>query len=72
MNELAEMEAAAIGHDMHVMADELKDQLKRTALEWGLFADRLDELELLHYELYTLCQRFRSLAAERGADHRRA
>ncbi len=70
MNELAEMEAAAIGHDMHVMADELKDRLKRTALEWGLFADRLNDLEMLHYELYVLCQRFFALEAGRGAGDR--
>jgi hypothetical protein len=70
VSELDEMDAASIGHDMHVMAGTLKDRLQKTALAWGSFTKELSELEMLHYELYVLCQRFFALEAGRGAGDR--
>lgn len=63
--------AAVLGHSLRSLADEMKDLLKRSALQWGAFADKLDELERLHYDLYSLRNRLDALVSDQGADDRR-
>jgi len=67
-----EQDAAVLGYSVRALVDEIKDLLKLRALEWGAFADKLDELERLHYDLYTFRNRVDDFIAGRGAgDHRK-
>ena len=70
MSEERELVAATIGHGIYEMFDEVRDRLKRSALEWGIFADRLEELERLHYEVHTLCVRLAEAGVLRGSGDR--
>jgi hypothetical protein len=65
-----EESAAVLGYSLRSLAEDMKDMLRRSALEWGVFADNLDELERLHYDLYTLRSRLDAFLSSRGAGDR--
>jgi hypothetical protein len=65
-----EESAAVLGYSLRSLAEDLKDMLRRSALEWGVFADKLDELERLHYDLYTFRSRLDAFVSGRGAGDR--
>ncbi len=62
--------AAVLGYALRSLAEDLRNMLRLTALEWGAFADKLDELERLHYDLYTFRSRLDGFLAGRGAGDR--
>ena len=52
--EEAEFHAAAIGHGIWETIDMMWDSTKLSSLQWGAYADHLEELERVHYALLLL------------------
>lgn len=64
----AELHAAAIGHSLWEILDVMVRQNKRSALQWGAYADHLEELERVHYALLLLHSVLEDLMEKVGVD----
>lgn len=64
----AELHAAAIGQGLWEILNIMLRQNKLSALQWGAYADHLEELERVHYALLLIHSVLEDLMEKVGVD----
>ena len=71
MSEEQELDVAVLGHAIRKLFADMYEESFRTTSEWGRFADRIEELERIHHEVYSLRVRLAEAGVLRGSGDRR-